>query len=137
MRHIDPDVLALLALGEGVADDADRAHLTDCSVCKAELTKLSRAAQIGRSTIDAELLSPAPRVWDRIAEELAITTAQPAVVAETLPAPVRRLRSRASRAWAPFAVAAAVVGLLAVGGVCGRFYHFRECGEEHSGWGWS
>ena len=114
MRHIDPDVLALLALGEGVADDADRAHIADCPECTAELSKLSRAAQVGRSTLDAELLLPAPRVWERIAEEVALSPSKPVeerVVVESRP--VRRI----GRAWAPLAIAAAVVGLLAVGGL--------------------
>ncbi|NYF10462.1 hypothetical protein HDC94_001618 [Leifsonia sp. AK011] len=117
MQHIDPDVLALLALGEGVADDADRAHLAGCPACTAELTKLSRAAQVGRSTLDAELLTPAPRVWERIAEEVAATTAPSGVASDARTPPVPRIGRRAGRGWAPFAIAAAVVGLLAVGGL--------------------
>ncbi len=113
MQHIDPDVLALLALGEGVADDAGRAHIADCPECEAELAKLSRAARVGRSTLDAELLVPDPRLWERIADEVGVPRENPAPEV----VPIRRARRRAARAWAPFAIAAAVVGVLAIGGL--------------------
>lgn len=112
MQHIDPDVLALLALGEAVADDAGRAHIAECPECEAELAKLSRAARVGRSTLDAELLVPAPRVWERIADEVGVARESPAL--EVVPI---RPRRRAGRGWAPFAIAAAVVGVLSVGGL--------------------
>ncbi len=77
--HVDPDTLALLALGERVADDASQAHLASCPECAADLRKLSEAVAIGRSTLDAgELIDPAPRVWDRISEELGIQHDLPA-----------------------------------------------------------
>ena len=104
MRHVDPDVLALLALGEGVADDADRAHLDECVGCAEDLANLTRAARVGRSTLDAELLTPSVRVWERIAAEVQQT-------------PVATLPERRRRRWAPLAIAAAVVGILAVGGL--------------------
>ena len=51
MRHVDPDTLALLALGEKVADGEDRRHLAECAACSADLNALQRAAD-GR-TFDA------------------------------------------------------------------------------------
>lgn len=102
MRHIDPDVLALLALGENAGTESDRGHLAACADCRSELENLAHAAAVGRSTLDAgELLQPDERVWRSIQAE----------VAE--PAPVIPLRPRLARRL--LAVAAAVVVL--VGGV--------------------
>jgi hypothetical protein len=102
LRHVDPDVLALLALGERAGEAVDRDHLADCAECRSELENLTHAAEVGRSTIDAgELLEPHPRVWQAIADEVG-----------TL-APVTQLRPR--RRWMPIAAAAAAV--LVVGGV--------------------
>src|SRR4051794_41865925 len=71
MSHVDPDVLALLALGEEVASPKERAHLASCDVCRAEVENLARAATVGRTVLGAgDLLQPAPRVWSRIADEL-------------------------------------------------------------------
>ena len=71
MPHVDPDVLALLALGEDVASPEERSHVADCASCQAELAKLRRTATVGRSALGAGELLPAPeRVWSRIAEEL-------------------------------------------------------------------
>ncbi|BDZ46699.1 anti-sigma factor [Naasia aerilata] len=76
MSHIDPDVLALLALGEEVASPEELGHLTACAECRDEVAVLSRAATVGRATIGTgDLLEPAPRVWARIAEELELTPA--------------------------------------------------------------
>ena len=106
MRHVDPDVLALLALGERVADDGDRVHLAECGDCSNELAHLSRVARVGRSTFDAELLQPPARVWDRITDELGMTPVAPAAQLEP-----RRRR------WLPVAIAAVMVGVLALGGL--------------------
>lgn len=74
MRHVDPEVLALLALGEQIALPEDSVHLSECDLCRREIEVLSRAAMVGRSTFDAgELLEPPSSVWDRISEELALT----------------------------------------------------------------
>ena len=71
MRHVDPEVLALLALGEQVALPEDSVHVSECDQCRREIEILSRAAMIGRSTFDAgELLEAPSRVWDRISDEL-------------------------------------------------------------------
>ena len=108
--HVDPDLLALLALGEQVASGSDRAHLAACAQCRDELQNLTRAAAIGRMTLDAgELIEPAPRVWSRIAEELTLRDAGPI-------APVVQLTARRRRRWLPALVAAAAV-VVASGGV--------------------
>ncbi|MGV8859478.1 anti-sigma factor [Rhodoglobus sp.] len=74
MRHVDPEVLALLALGEQVALPEDSVHVSECDQCRREIEVLSRAAMIGRSTFDAgELLDPPSRVWERISDELSLS----------------------------------------------------------------
>lgn len=109
--HVDPDLLALLALGEEVARPSDRDHIAGCPTCAEDLKNLSRAATIGRSTLDAgELIEPAPRVWSRIAEEVGLP-AEPAVAS----AVVSPLPERSRRRWMPALVAACVAVGLASG----------------------
>ncbi len=110
MRHIDPDVLALLALGEHVGDRVDGDHLAECGACRAELENLTHAADVGRSTLEAgEMLEPHPRVWSAITAELGTSVPTQAV------APVVTLRRR--RWVAPLLASAAAVVVLGGAGV--------------------
>jgi len=70
VSHLDPDLAALLALGEDVADDEQRAHLAECPACTAEVQAYRRAVTAGRSGSGPALLDPPPRVWEAIAAEL-------------------------------------------------------------------
>ncbi|MBH0131545.1 anti-sigma factor [Salinibacterium sp. NK8237] len=80
MRHVDPEILALLALGEQVALPEDSVHVSECEQCRREIEVLSRAAMVGRSTFDAgELVEPPSRVWERISDELSLA-ADPSAV---------------------------------------------------------
>ena len=101
MSHIDPEVLALLALGEDEGTPADHAHLAECGPCRAELANLAHAAKVGRSSLDAgALLDPDPRVWAGIQAELADAPAT---------APVTPIAPRRRRWLAPVAGAAAAL----------------------------
>ena len=115
MQHVDPDVLALLALGEPVASEADRNHLRECAECALEAENLGRAATVGRSTLDVgALLTPDDRVWARIADELALEPANTALDDELAANALVQLSSR--RRWVPaIAVAASVVLLVGAG----------------------
>jgi len=76
MSHLDPDQLALLAMGEPVASAPERAHLASCPVCAAEVAEMSHAVTVARSTMDdMELEAPPSRVWDAIADELGLDAA--------------------------------------------------------------
>ena len=109
MRHVDPDTLALLALGEHVAQRADSDHLAECEQCSEELNTLARAAAVGRSTLSAgELSKPSDRVWSRIVDELALTP-------DSAPAPVVALRPR--RRWVPALIGAAAAVAMVLAGV--------------------
>ncbi|MGM1018182.1 MAG: anti-sigma factor domain-containing protein [Actinomycetota bacterium] len=76
MSHLDPEQLALLALGEPVASEAERGHLAQCADCAADLAEMTHAAGVARSTVaDGELDLPSSRVWESIHEELRLGTA--------------------------------------------------------------
>ncbi|WP_375424777.1 anti-sigma factor domain-containing protein [uncultured Friedmanniella sp.] len=69
--HTDPDLLALLALGERVGSPLEHAHLAECSECRAELGSLRAVTDLGRRTTEGDALtSPPPHVWQRIRQEL-------------------------------------------------------------------
>lgn len=74
MPHIDPERLALFALGEPVATPDESEHLADCATCVDDLAALRHVAVAGRASIDVgELETPPDSVWARISEELSLT----------------------------------------------------------------
>jgi hypothetical protein len=92
MSHVDPELLALTALGEHVATPEDDRHIAGCAICAEELTDLRRAALVGRSTLAAgPLLAPPDRVWTAISEELGLASA------DTAPSRARRRRRPTTR----------------------------------------
>lgn len=129
MPHIDPEQLALLALGEPVASARDTDHLADCDVCAEELALLRHAAIVGRSAIDAGVIEAPPEaVWARIAQQLQLDTdeggpqigdaapgasaTQPPPSVEVPPVPRRaRLPRRAALAWTLAAATVVVAGV--------------------------
>ena len=73
MPHIDPERLALFALGEPGATPDESEHLADCAVCVDELAALRHAAVAGRASFDVgQLEAPPEAVWERIAAELSL-----------------------------------------------------------------
>ena len=118
MHHVNPDVLALLALGEHVGTPSQLVHLDACGPCAAELNNLSRTAMVARSTLAAgEFTEPPSRVWTRISAELALDGAAVGYSAPSdIAAPAASIAPRTRRrALAPLAAAAAL--LLIVGAV--------------------
>jgi anti-sigma-K factor RskA len=122
MRHADPEVLALLALGEQIALPIDSVHISECEQCRREIEVLSRAAVIGRSTFDVgELLDPPLRVWERISDELsrnsgaAQTAAERAGTDAAAGTTVHSL-DRRRRPWVGALAAAASLALVAAAG---------------------
>ncbi|NNU28673.1 anti-sigma factor [Isoptericola sediminis] len=121
VQHVDPEVLALLALGEqDVVSDDERAHLASCVACQAERDSLADVASTARELGPEELVAPAPHVWDRIRAEIdqEETSSDAAWVAgvESAEAEVVDLASRRRPAalWAVAAASAALV--VGVGG---------------------
>jgi hypothetical protein len=72
--HADPELLALLALGERAGTDAERQHARTCPLCVGELSELERVVAVGRAP-RVELASPSAEVWVRIRAELTLDTA--------------------------------------------------------------
>lgn len=73
MPHIDPERLAMLAMGEPSPDPEDPDHLAHCAICVDDLAALRHAALAGRASFDVgELEAPPEVVWTRIASELSL-----------------------------------------------------------------
>lgn len=113
MSHIDPDVAALIAMGEPVATPAELTHLAECASCAAEVAALARTVAVGRSVGgDAALLTPPPRVWDAISSELGFDEAvapEPAAAQHAVRRGSRGSRPRRRLLLALVGAAAAVV----------------------------
>ncbi|WP_108248626.1 anti-sigma factor domain-containing protein [Planctomonas deserti] len=74
MTHTDPDVLALLALGEsaGTAEDVD--HVARCGECAGRLDEFALVVTAGRATdASARLEQPSDRVWAGISSSLGLS----------------------------------------------------------------
>ena len=68
--HTDPELLALLSLGEPIGTEDDRDHVATCPVCAAELVELSRVVELARGGADLTLVEPDPRVWATVRREI-------------------------------------------------------------------
>lgn len=70
--HTNPEVLALVALGERDAASAEElAHIARCATCGQEVSDLGHLSQVGRTISDHFTLeTPSPQVWDRIRAQL-------------------------------------------------------------------
>lgn len=127
MSHLDPEQLALLALGEPVASQDESAHLAVCPACAAEVKEMAHAAMVARTTVEEGALEqPSREVWARIREDLALgdevaddplSTAS-ADPASEIPAPAAaddvRRRSVSRRLWT---LAASLVFVVAGGSI--------------------
>jgi Anti-sigma-K factor rskA len=140
VEHVDPEVLALVALGEP-ATEAVRAHLGTCARCAAEVASLARTVVAARSVRPTDApVAPSPAVWDRVRAELGLdaapapapgTTAAAVAPTDTgtppagdrALAPVVPLRRRV----VPWVAAAAACGVV-VGGVGVAWWASRDTG---------
>ena len=115
--HANPDLLALLALGEQVGTPDEPAHLSECSECRAELRSLSTAADIGRLTTEGDALaSPPPHVWQRIRADLQLDGAEPGTTLSTPPAVASgSVPARGNVRAAAFVLAAALALVVGIG----------------------
>lgn len=112
--HTDPEVLALLALGEQVGTAGDHAHVSQCLGCRAELAELTRIVEIGQHTESevSPLMQPPERVWDAVRTELGFTGVRPAASSQRASVVMLHDRPRRRAAQVVLAAAAAlVVGL--------------------------
>lgn len=87
MPHIDPERLALFAMGEPVATPSETEHLGDCAACVDDLAALRHVAVAGRASIDiGDLEAPPDAVWVRISSELGLGAGVPDAAEESAPA---------------------------------------------------
>lgn len=118
MRHVDPETLALIALGEPVGDVDERAHLAECAQCADDVASLAATVTVARSvTADDGVVPAPPQVWEAVRDELGLSAdLEPdGRAAARVPPSVRRERGRWSTPWIAAAAAAGVV----IGGVGG------------------
>lgn len=95
--HTNPEVLALLALGESAGTVGERDHVKTCRTCSEEVSELARIADVGRTASATDTLAtPSPEVWQRIVAELGLSEAagHGGVATATRPAPVVDLAAR-------------------------------------------
>ena len=72
MEHTDPEVLALIALGEPLTDPVVD-HLSLCASCRHEIEALRSTVSVARSAIgEAALQAPPARVWQSVRAELGL-----------------------------------------------------------------
>jgi len=70
VSHIDPDMIALIALGES-ALPRDLEHVRNCVQCQSEVDEFTAIATSARAIGAADRpIAPPAQVWDRIEAEL-------------------------------------------------------------------
>lgn len=120
MPHLDPDALALAALGEPL-DARDRAHLQACTDCSQERDALATAVVAGRAGGGERLVPPPAAVWERVSAELGLDAgvqpapAMPGAAPRDPAAPAPARPGRRGRRLLLVAAAALVVGGVAGG----------------------
>ncbi|MBC7403342.1 MAG: anti-sigma factor [Microbacteriaceae bacterium] len=76
LGHSDPEILAMMAMGEPDILLADELHVQECAGCLEELNSLMRVATLARSgsPLDLPLDAPGPAVWGSISRTLGLAT---------------------------------------------------------------
>jgi hypothetical protein len=75
MTHLDPDLAALIALGEDPGPDRER--LAGCAACQAQVDQLAAVVTVARDDGALSLVQPPPELWDRIAAAAGLDAAAP------------------------------------------------------------
>lgn len=97
MAHTDPEILAMMAMGEA-ALTADLDAVAACPTCAAELASLCRVADLARSGPKEDAFAaPSPVVWARISGQLGFAAdVLPEPFPEAAPSPQAPAGSRTS-----------------------------------------
>jgi hypothetical protein len=154
VSHVDPETLALLALGEAGVQGPDP-HLSSCPVCQDELRQLSDVVSLARETDgNYGLVDPPADLWARIAAETGLegnpdaqagavplgtvqtdpspagpsSPARPSSTGDTGPPPgaPTALPRRPHQHWWQQPIAAAVAALIVGAGAALGVQHFRS-----------
>ncbi len=76
MEHLDPEVVALVALGEPLVDPPALSHVAECASCRDEIAALRSTVSVARSSIgESELHAPPAHVWQAIHAQLGLSPA--------------------------------------------------------------
>jgi hypothetical protein len=119
MTHLDPELLAGVVLESSETLEPDqRQHLTECAECQAEVSAFQRVAVTLQRAERTPRAIPGPRVWERIAAQVAVD--EPAVPgppplplhAVDEPAPAPRSKAGPTRPGRRTVLLAAAVGLV-------------------------
>ena len=86
MKHCDPEVLALVSLGEATLSSEDATHMNTCTECRDDVQSFAAVVQGVRSQGQTQLSEPPERVWQSV--RASITTENPPV---SLPSASRRV----------------------------------------------
>lgn len=74
-QHLDPDTVALAALGEQLNDPRQSDHVATCGSCQREISALRATVSVARSTLGEHELHAAPaHVWQSIRGELGLSS---------------------------------------------------------------
>lgn len=84
MKHLDAEVLSLLALGENVGSAAQRSHLGTCPDCSERFAGLRQTVRIATTELHGDLETPGSHNWAAIYDALALS---PEVAADPLARP--------------------------------------------------
>lgn len=136
--HTDPEVLALVALGErDAATPEELDHIAHCDACGRDVDELGHLTSVGRTISDHFTLdTPSPAVWNRIRAQLGFgddfssdllppavqadgagtTPTSPPVIADPAPRAEPAARPRPRRRIVSLALAAVLALLAGVGG---------------------
>lgn len=119
-RHPDDDVLAAVALGDGVT--ADVAHVDSCAACRVEVEAYVDAMSRVVGAGSVPLTAPPARVWDAIVAEIDEEPIEEVEAAEAEPStdaapPVDELAARRERRAPRWLVGVAAAAGVIVGGV--------------------
>lgn len=118
--HLDPELLALLALGERPGAPAEvvaaEQHLQSCAACSSELDELSAVVRTARTvTPDDALVAPPESVWAAVAAEVGHESTGSSAPVDEVAAARRRRRP----GWVLVAAAACVGLVVGAGAVYG------------------
>lgn len=115
--HCEPQLLALVAIGEAPPNDVFARHMTTCPDCSAEFTRLNDVRGLAVASLgERAYIQPPGRVWATIEESAGEAGSMPTLVIEGLsddfaPAP----EPSAGHAWVWWLVALLVVIATIVG----------------------
>lgn len=109
--HCEPQLLALVAIGEAPPNDVFARHMTTCPECNAEFTRLNDVRGLAVASLgERAYIQPPGRVWATIEDSAGEAGSMPTLAIEGLTPDFRSTGEPAlSRAWVWWLVTLMVV----------------------------